>query len=334
MKDKKHIIMVFTIVVSACFILILSLQMLQPRSFGEHGNFRWDAMAEIVSQPVLNQDVTVCAECHTEINDLHSKDAHYNVPCVDCHGAGNLHAAYYRDSANNAIISPEQAKLPKEYTLEGCLRCHSKLKARPKDFPQIDKDQHYEFLKVIDSEAKCVECHNPHEPIFLLTDIEKSKLHPIIQKCSFCHDKEPEKDFREIKDHPPVFECKDCHQEIVASFENSPHHKAIECTSCHLFHKENETAGRMFKIGNAEFCLLCHEEKPYKDPSHPPKITWPNHLGDKSALVNIDRKICLNCHANAIHTMISKSKSSPHPSNWVGAHTAYYKKRAEGVRSE
>ncbi len=330
MKDKKHIILMFSLVFTCCALLFITLKLLQPESFGEHGNFRWNAMHDIISQEVLNQNDAVCAECHIEISDLHDKDAHYNVPCVDCHGPANLHVIYYSETPGYTNISEDEAKVPKDINLDGCLQCHSKLRARPMDFPQIDRVEHYDFLNVIDNKTKCVECHSPHEPIFLLTAREESKLHPIIHKCGFCHETEPKDDFRKVKDHPPIFECKDCHQAIVESFDNSPHKNAIECTSCHLFHKENDNAGRMYKNGNAKFCLLCHEEKDYKDKEFPPKINWPSHLDSKSAVVNIDRKICLNCHAGAIHSMISKSESSPHPANWEKAHYRFYREEMKG----
>ena len=32
--------------------------------------------------------------------------------------------------------------MPKEYTLEGCLYCHRKLASRPRDFPQVDLEEH------------------------------------------------------------------------------------------------------------------------------------------------------------------------------------------------
>ena len=153
--------------------------------------------------------------------------------------------------------------MQKEYKLEGCLFCHRKLKAKPSDFPQIDQAEHYKFLHVIDPQTKCIQCHSPHEPVFLLTDVKQSRIHPVVYKCTECHDTKPEKSFKEVQNHPTIFECKDCHLETVNDFNGRPHHNYIECRTCHLYHRENETTGRIYKNGNAKFCLLCHEKKPY-----------------------------------------------------------------------
>ena len=325
MKDKLHIITIISLTVLAIVALLVITRLLRPESFDVHGHYRWNAVNEILQQKVVNQNVKTCAKCHNDIYQLHQKDAHYNVPCVDCHGAGNLHVSYYSKGEEAKGITLEQAKLPKEYNLEGCLFCHRKLKARPSDFPQVNQKDHFKFLNVIDSTTKCIACHSPHEPIFLLTEVNKSRLHPIVYKCTDCHSKKPDKDFAEVVNHPKIFVCKDCHAQVVKSFEERPHNKYVDCRTCHLFHKENESSGRMYKNGNAKFCLLCHEQKAFKDPNYPPKIQWPDHLKNSKSLVNINQKICLNCHANKIHEMNLKENPNPHSVNWKTEHRTFIK---------
>lgn len=329
MKDKLHIILILSLIFILLAILFVVTVLLRPKSFGEHGNYRWDALNDIFSSKVVNQNIITCKKCHNDIFQLHQKDAHYNVPCVDCHGAGDLHVEYYQNKGVDNNITQQQAILPKEYTLEGCLYCHRKLNAKPSDFPQIDPGQHYKFLHVKDSSTKCIECHSPHEPIFLLTEVNQSKLHPIVYKCTDCHITKPEKSYSETSDHPKIFDCKDCHSQIVKSFEQKPHNKYVECRTCHLFHKENESVGRMYKNGNARFCLLCHENKPFKDAKYPPKIDWPSHLGDLRFLVNIDQKICLSCHSDKIHEMDLKGEPNPHAANWRTSHGKFINKNLE-----
>ncbi|MBI5326258.1 MAG: hypothetical protein HZB41_13470 [Ignavibacteriae bacterium] len=205
----------------------------------------------------------------------------------------------------------------------------SHIKAKPSDFPQINQEEHYKFLKVKSLDTKCIECHSPHEPIFLLTEVKQSRLHPIVYKCTDCHEKKPAKDFNEVENHPKIFVCKDCHSEIVKSFEEKPHHNYVDCRTCHLFHRENDNVGRMYKNGNAKFCLLCHEKKDFKDGLYPPKVEWPNHLGNLKFLVNIDQKICLECHSNQIHIMDLKSNPNPHPNNWKFEHKKYVNKKSD-----
>ena len=334
MKDKFHIISVFALVILFVIALIFATRILRPDSFDKHGHYRWNAVNEIIkNNNVINQNTRTCGKCHKAIYQLHEKDAHYSVPCVDCHGAGNLHVAFYNKGEDAKNITAEQAKLPKEYKLEGCLFCHRKLKARPSDFPQIDKNEHFKFLNVKDTSVKCIECHSPHEPIFLLTEARASKLHPIVYKCTDCHNTKPAGNFKDVKNHPTIFECRDCHSQIVTSFEQRPHNKYVECRTCHLFHKENESVGRMYKNGNAKFCLLCHKQAAFKDPKYPPKIDWPAHIansklfaGNADLLVKIDQKICLNCHTNQIHEMNPKGRSNPHLSNWRTLHKSYINK--------
>lgn len=318
-KDKQHIITIFSLLL---FILIVGLivrKQMQPVSYGESGNYRWDANYEIMQQEALNQNSNVCGECHTEIFNLNQKDAHYNVPCVDCHGTGNVHVNYYKGDSLKGI-SKESAILKKEYNLEGCLYCHRKLKAKPVDFPQIDHNEHYNFLKVNDLKTKCIECHNPHQPLYLLTDVKDSRIHPIVYKCTDCHKEKPDKSPKEVENHPIIFECQDCHSEIVKDFNSKPHNKHIECRTCHQFHKENESAGRIYKNGNAKFCLLCHESKSFKDDKYPPKVKWPEHVGNEKIIEKSDEKICLNCHEKQIHKMNLTKQKNPHSVGWIGNH--------------
>jgi hypothetical protein len=325
MKDKKHIYTIFAIIGVFLILAIIADRVLQPKSFDKHGHYRWDAVNELNKLPVLNQNSATCSECHKDIYKSHEKDAHYSVPCVDCHGAGNLHVVFYRKGEEAKKITKEQAYLKKEFNFEGCLYCHRQLAARPSDFPQVNQKEHYKFMHVTDSTTKCIACHSPHEPLFLMTESRQSRLHPMVYKCTDCHKTKPTKNFYDVADHPKIFECKDCHSEIVKDFNDKPHHKYVECKTCHLLHKENETVGRMYKNGNAKFCLLCHENKPFKDTKYPPKVDWPSHIGNLHYLGQTDTKICLDCHTKQIHTMDLKLRGNPHPGNWKADHKKYAK---------
>lgn len=323
MKDKSHIYFIFSIILGLLIIAQIADWLLKPASFDKFGHYRWDAIGEIQSQKIVNQNTKVCSECHNDIFNLHEKDAHYNVPCVDCHGAGNLHVAFHKGGKDAKNITLKQAVLKKEYNLEGCLFCHRKLAARPKDFPQVDVEEHFKFLNVTDPKTKCTDCHSPHEPIFLLTDVRQSRLHPIVYRCNDCHSKPVKPSYDDVPNHPKIFECKDCHAEIVNDFNQRPHHNYVECRTCHLFHKENETIGRIYKNGNAKFCLLCHEKKSFKSETYPPKIEWPSHIGKLGYIKEGDEKTCLNCHSNQIHKMVLGNSKSPHKGNWRKDHKKF-----------
>jgi hypothetical protein len=323
MKDKLHIYTVFSLVILIIIAALIADRLLQPKTFDQHGHYRWDAVNELNTQTSINQSINTCKECHNDIYQLHEKDAHFTVPCVDCHGPSNLHVSFHKHDENSKNITRKQAILKKDFNFEGCLYCHRKLKARPTDFPQIDQKEHYKFMHVIDSSTKCIDCHSPHEPIFLLADSRQSRLHPMVYKCTDCHSTKPTKNYYDVADHPKIFECKDCHSEIVNDFNTKPHHSYVECRTCHLFHKEDETVGRMYKNGNVKFCLLCHESKPFKDAKFPPKITWPSHIANIKHIENKDTKICLDCHAKQIHKMDLTLRGNPHPGNWKSEHKKF-----------
>lgn len=323
MKDKSHIIAIFSIIFVLILVALISKKLLQPDSFDKFGHYRWKALSEIENQKIINQNIKVCAECHNDIYQIHQKDAHYHVPCVDCHGAGDSHVAFHRDTSKSKSISKKQAEMPKKYNLEGCLFCHRKLAARPSDFPQIDKDKHFKFLKVTKPNTKCTDCHSPHQPIFLLTDVKNSRLHPIVYRCNDCHSKPVKKDYSKVEGHPKIFECKDCHAEIVKEFKQSPHNEYVECRTCHLFHKEDETIGRIYKNGNARFCLLCHEKKSFKDEIYPPKIVLKDHIKNLNYIDKMNEKLCLNCHQKQIHSMSYIKIQNPHNKNWRIEHKKF-----------
>jgi len=210
-----------------------------------------------------------------------------------------MHVKYHQDK--DSSISKEQAMMPKEYTLEGCLFCHRKLSARPRTFAQIDPATHYKFLGVSDNETRCIECHSPHEPLFLLKEVSDARVHPVIFECEDCHDTPPEKGHEDIPDHPAIFVCRDCHPAIVKDFMKQKH-SFLRCTACHLFYRESETSGRIFRNGNWRFCLLCHADKPFKDKNKIPQIVYSDHLEIvakhmRRDLVQGDQPaVCLNCH--------------------------------------
>ncbi|MEW6071268.1 MAG: hypothetical protein AB1726_01560 [Planctomycetota bacterium] len=274
---------------------------LVPATFGELGTYRAAALAEIAAEQPLFQGRDACNECHEDIVDTVRKDTHRTVNCEDCHGPAQLHVAYQMGEDDEGITA-EMALLPKEKDRALCLLCHRRLRARPVSFPQIDPDEHVAFLRRDGAAVDCVECHSPHEPIFLLTDAESARLHPVIRECFHCHDPVPETPVAEVEGHVPVFQCIDCHGELVEDFEKRPH-SIVSCATCHLYTQVSDTADRIFKNGNVKFCLLCHEEKPFKDPAAIPLVRWPAHL-DEEEIAAVDReKTCIQCHWEKIHLM-------------------------------
>jgi hypothetical protein len=181
LKGAPHLVRAAGLILALGALLTGARWMLRPASYAVHGtNYREAALQELQRLPIVHQDVATCRSCHAAIADLHDKDVHVKVSCVTCHGPGDRHVAYHRDS--DRTVTAAAARMPKEYTLEGCLFCHRRLAARPGDFPQQDPVAHYEQVHVFDPATKCIECHNPHEPIYLSKEVQKARIHPVVYR--------------------------------------------------------------------------------------------------------------------------------------------------------
>ena len=49
-------------------------------------------------------------------------------------------------------------------------------------------------MTMTDPETTCIECHSPHEPLFLLESVKQARIHPVIYECTDCHAEPPEDD--------------------------------------------------------------------------------------------------------------------------------------------
>ncbi len=120
---------------------------LVPKSYGQYGHFRGDAMKEIAALPISYAGRTACAECHDEVVAKLAGGSHKNVGCESCHGPSQAH------------IEDPVGVTPKIDDPRFCLRCHQANFSRPAKFPQIDGANHHG-----DQSQKCITCHQPHAP--------------------------------------------------------------------------------------------------------------------------------------------------------------------------
>src|SRR5262245_8204075 len=65
---------------------------LKPRSFGEYGWYRADALSEIASRTPKYAGRQACDECHSEVLTKLDKFEHKTIGCESCHGALKSHA--------------------------------------------------------------------------------------------------------------------------------------------------------------------------------------------------------------------------------------------------
>lgn len=119
-----------------------------PKSFGQYGHYRGNAIKDDAARPLFYAGHEKCAECHSDIVDIKSKGPHAHVNCEACHGPQAIHALA-DDPTAHIPVKPDSATL--------CIKCHAQSLAKPKNFPQV-ADDHSQGLP-------CITCHtNPHSP--------------------------------------------------------------------------------------------------------------------------------------------------------------------------
>ena len=292
--DYRHTYPILAILAVGLVAALVLRASLVPAGFGERGHYRSDAPLHIRAAEVRHGGEESCAACmdekHQRAVRLHDKDAHAPVPCESCHGPGLAHAA---DPEKNPVRLPRGRG--------DCLSCHQLLAARPGWFPQVDWREHYRFVGVKDESVECIACHDPHEPLFMDRDLRGARLHPLIQRCRDCHMGRVDERLPRPDDHPAIFECSYCHSAVVADFSKRSH-RQVRCTTCHIFFRASDFAGRILRDADPRFCLLCHREADFRSSSAAPGISWPEgHLDDIDADEEDRKKRCIDCHRQRIH---------------------------------
>lgn len=147
-NDAEHLVRLILVFAAGIVIFLILRGSLVPRSFGQYGPYRGDALAEIASRPISYAGHQVCETCHSDVAELKVQGKHAHVNCEACHGALAKHAD---DPASVVPVKLEPAKL--------CVKCHAANQAKPRGFPQIVAADHA-------GDADCRQCHRPHHPDF------------------------------------------------------------------------------------------------------------------------------------------------------------------------
>ncbi len=174
----------------AIVALVGARQYLVPKSFGEIGHYRADAIDEIVSRDIKYAGWQLCVECHDVEGEIKDRSYHRTLACEVCHGPGYAHT---EDPSEFLPIVPRERG-------EACLYCHEYLASRPTGFPQILERLHHPM-------EPCVTCHDPHDPTPPLTP----------EACSACHAQIAR---TKAISHHATLECETCHEAVPEHREN------------------------------------------------------------------------------------------------------------------
>lgn len=147
LRDAEHLIRLAAVVAIAFSVFLVARAAFHPRSFGEYGFYRGDALKEISAREPRYAGHKACEECHTDVLDVKKTGKHAGVNCEACHGPLQEHAL------DPASVKPQ---LPDPLVL--CARCHQENIAKPARFPQVNTKDHM-------GDVKCDTCHQPHNPL-------------------------------------------------------------------------------------------------------------------------------------------------------------------------
>jgi len=146
-KDAEHLVRLAGACAAVLVLFLLARAHFVPKSFGEYGHYRGDALAEQSTKPISYAGHQACEDCHSDVLGVKRAGKHAGVNCEACHGPLVKHAE------DPAAVVPQ---LPDTAVL--CPRCHEENIAKPRTFPQVASTQH-------SGHTACKRCHQPHSPL-------------------------------------------------------------------------------------------------------------------------------------------------------------------------
>ncbi len=143
-KDAGHLFRFAGLFVIGTLTFLGIRGLFVPKSFGEYGHYRGNAIAEVAARPIHYAGHQACETCHTDVVDKKKDGKHAHVNCEACHGPLAKHA-------DDPSVEPTKLD-----TAVLCLRCHAASAAKPTGFPQVAEDH--------SGGLPCETCHQPHSP--------------------------------------------------------------------------------------------------------------------------------------------------------------------------
>jgi hypothetical protein len=223
--------LIAVVVIAGRFVVI-------PRSYFSHAAHVDSTIVREAAKPIAFAGAALCAECHTDIDQVKSASYHRGLACETCHGPSVKHTE-----------DPESVKPYAPRDRAFCPVCHAYDAARPTGFPQIDPAAH-------NPGPPCITCHNPHDPVPPETPRECSACHAQIAhtKAVSAHARVPCTTCHEVKDQHRVDPrsalptkprtrdfCGTCHAQGAANaqapkIDLAAHHPPHLCWQCHYPH--------------------------------------------------------------------------------------------------
>lgn len=148
LTDIAHLLRMAAVFLLGLFVFLVLRSAFLPKTFGQYGHYRGEALAEITARRVAYAGHQACEMCHSDVAEAKLKGVHAHVNCESCHGPLGKHSD---DPASESPSKIDIAHL--------CVRCHSENPAKPQSFPQVNAKEH-------SGGQACDTCHQPHSPGF------------------------------------------------------------------------------------------------------------------------------------------------------------------------
>lgn len=283
-----------------------------------HSDLQSEFAKGVVHPPVEKGDCVGCHNPHAT-RPLHLLKLPPGELCWECHQ--KMQAQLQKTSVHQPVKKEEclschephsspQEKLLKKKGNALCLECH----------PERLADLKKPFVHSAMAKGSCLDCHLPHS-----SDNESLLVKASPALCQKCHQIDnPALRAKHLNIALQGVNCSGCHDphgsenpNLVRSNMHMPFAKK-ECGKCHLVGSDNP---RNLKAENEQLCYSCHSTKEVKFKAglvHPPVeegqcLTCHNpHASDSpSLLVDMERKVCFQCHVEVQETVLTSLSSHP-----------------------